>query len=96
MATSRVSAHLTRFTFTSVQPDGSEQTYVLLSPGQLARAYVDDPISVGKALAQLDPHAYRVQARAAALWGAADPQGYAWWVELGDEDCKGVPCIPST
>ena len=91
-----MSAPLARFTFISVQPDGSEQTYELLSPGQLARAYVDDPISVGKALAQLDPHAYRVQIRAAALWGAADLQGAAWWAELGAKDCEGVPCIRST
>ena len=91
-----MSTHLTRFTFISVQPDGSEHIYVLIALGQLARAYADDPISVGKALTQLDPHAYRVQTRAAALWGAADPQGYDWWAELGAKDCEGVPCIPST
>jgi hypothetical protein len=91
-----VSAPLTRFTFTSVQPDGSEQTYVLIALGQLARAYTDDPISVGKALAQLNPRAYRVQARAAALWGAADPLAAAWWNAFPADACEGVPCIRST
>ena len=96
MATGRVSTHLTRFTFTSVQPDGSEQTYELLSPGQLARAYTDDPIGVNKALSQIDPRTLRVQAHAATLWGAADLRAAAWWNAFPADDREGVPCIPST
>ena len=83
-----MSEPLWQLVFTSVQPDGSEQRYVLAAPGQLARAYAADPIGLGWELTQADYQVLRIQARAAARWGRwyGDPRASPWWSAIVSDE----------